>query len=83
MRNEYYLYGDVPVHIIKNQNGYHVEALDWVSGKLETHMEYLAEIDFDRSGLAREVTEERFQQHLAEQQAKWRENRAARAASAI
>jgi hypothetical protein len=83
MRNEYFLYGDVPVHVFQTEQGLHVEALDWISGELESHTELLPEIEFDRSGLAREVTEKRFQQHLAEQQAKWRENRAARATSAI
>jgi hypothetical protein len=83
MRNEYHLYGDVPVHIMQTKDGYQVEALDWISGKLEIHMEYLGKIDFDRSGLTVEVTEQRFNQQVVEQQAKWREEQHARTASAV
>ncbi len=83
MRNEYYVYGDVPVHIFQTKQGYQVQALDWISGQLEPHLEYLAEIDFDRSGLALEVTEEQFQHKLAEQQMLWHEKQKARTASAV
>jgi hypothetical protein len=83
MRNEYIIYGDVPVHIFQTQLGLHVEALDWFSGEMESHTEFLAEIDFDRSGLVREVTEQQFQQKLVEQQAIWREKQKTRTTKAI
>ena len=75
VRNEYFVYGDVPVHVYQAQDGLHVEVLDWGTGRLEPRPEYLLEIEFDRSGLVREVTPEQFEQVLLEQQDKWKASR--------
>jgi len=80
-RDEYFVYGLVPVHVFDVEGGrLRVEALDWSTGQLEPRPEYLLEIEFDRSGLAREVSRKEFEQVLLEQQAQWRASHLAHSA---
>lgn len=50
------MYGLVPVHVFDVEGGrLRALALDWSTGQLEPRPEYLLEIEFDRSGQARQV----------------------------